>query len=364
MDTRVPFWQTNLGDAEAAAVRSAFAAGNLGQGHVTAAFEREFASAIGAPYAVATVNGTTALYLAAVAGGIQAGDEVIVPARTFISPAHAMMLAGATVKLVDCGTESPLIEVDRIEAAVTPRTKAIVPVHLNGNGCDMTGIRDIAKRYNLFVLEDAAQAYCSQVSAGYLGTLADAGAFSLGVTKFITTGQGGVAVTPHRDIYENMLRLRNHGGFETFESGFNHFGLNLKFNDILASVGLVQLKKLREKRQRHIEIYRFYERTLAEIPNLRLVPVDLEAGCIPLWIEASCRTRDDVISRLDERGIQCRPSLPSLSSSAHLRHHDANFPNAVRFGQTSMFLPCGPDLPQEGLERTARELRALTFDRV
>lgn len=360
--TRVPFWRTDLGDLEAEGVRSAIVSGKLSQGAVTREFEREFAASIGVPHAVATLNGTIALYLAASALGIGEGDEVIVPARTFVATAHAMMLAGATVKLVDCPVDNTLIDVTRIEAAITPKTKAIVPVHLNGNGCDMNSINAIARQHNLLVLEDAAQAFYSHAPGGFMGTLSDAGAFSLGVTKFITTGQGGMVVTHRRDVYDRMVRFRNQGVFDTFDATFTRFGFNLKFNDMLSSIGLVQLRKLEEKRIRHLNVYNFYKDAIADIPFLRLVPVQVDDGCLPLWVEVLSARRNYVIDELNRRRVQCRPFLPSLSSSPHLEHNENDFPNAVRFARSGMFLPCGPDLPEKDLKRTIRELRDLIRD--
>lgn len=355
----ISYWTVRLGAAEASAARGAVAAGLLSQGPRTERLERELARLLGVPYVVLTTSGSAALYMAAAALGIGPGDEVILPNRTFVASAHAVLLAGGRVRLVDTRAEDTLVDESRLEGAVTSRTKAIMAVHLNGNAADMRAINALARRRGLKVIEDAAQAFYSRTPRGFLGTLSDAGCFSLGVTKLITTGQGGFVATRRRPLYEALRRLRTHGVRSTFDApAYERFGFNLKFNDILASIGLAQLERLEAKRRAHVRLYRLYEEGLRGLPHVRLLPSDVDGGRLPLWIEAVASERARLMRFLDGRGIQTRPFLPDLDRSPHLGARSHDFPNSRRFSAHGLFLPSGPDLPLSGAERAIDAIRA------
>ncbi len=359
VDAVVPFWYTKLGEEEQAAAADAIRQERLSQGPLTAEFESRLAAFLDVPYVVATTSGSVALYMAFASLGIGPGDEVIVPNRTFIATAHAVLMTGAKVKLVDCKRNSTIIDETQIENAITPRTKAIAPVHLNGNAADIDFIRSLAKKHGLLVVEDAAQAFASRSNGSFLGTQSDAGCWSLGVTKLITTGQGGFVCTRDPAVYEKLVLFRSHGVFSTFAASYKTFGFNFKFNDVAAAIGLVQLRKVPQKIERHAAVYRWYKEALADLPFMRLLPVEMDAGRLPLWVEALCSEREAVIAELDAQNIQVRPFLPDLSESPHLENDDAAFVNSKRFARHGVFLPVGPDLPLNAMERTVAALRRL-----
>ena len=356
----VPYWRTDLGEAEIEMVASSMRGGCLSQGKVTKRFEAEIAKLFGVPHAVCTVNGSAALFMAVSALGIGPGDEIILPNRTFVATAHAVMLAGAGVRLVDTHKDDTIVDETLIEARITPKTKAIFAVHLNGNNANMRVINDIARRHGLKVIEDAAQAFYSRNADGFLGAQSDLGCFSLGVTKFITTGQGGVVITKDRALYERLLLFRNHGVSSTFVAEYKTFGFNLKFNDILASVGLVQLQKLEDKKKAHFACYNYFRQALAGMEDfIQILPVDEKAGNVPLWVEVLVAERDDTVARLAAENIQVRPFLPDLDRSPHLGPQGCDFPNSRKFSAHGIFLPSGPDIPRSALERTAWALKAI-----
>jgi perosamine synthetase len=355
----VPFWRTVLGDEEIQRVGESMRSFNVSQGKVTEDFEARLATLLSIPYVVLTTNGSTALYMAMSVAGLGAGDEIIIPNRTFIATAHAALLAGATVVLVDTQRDAPVVDHTQIEAAITSRTRAICAVHLNGRACDMRAIREIADRRNLTVIEDAAQGLFSSNEDGYLGTQSSFGCFSLGITKFITTGQGGFVTAHNAEQHEKLFQFRNHGVRSTYVARYDHFGFNFKYTDVQASIGLAQLERISAKRDRHLEVYRFYERELAGLSYLRLLPVDIDRGELPLWVEALAADRDELIARLEDENVQARPFLPDLSEAKHLHHDDARFVNSKRFARHGLFLPCGPDLSDAALSRTIAVLRKL-----
>ena len=354
---KVPYWKTVLGAGEADRIRESILAGSVGMGRVTEEFEKRFAAILGAPYAVCTTSGSAALYLAAAAAGVGPGDEVLVPNRTFMATAHAVMLAGGSVRLVDVQAGSTLIDEDALEGRVTPKTKAVIAVHLNGNSVDMAKVRAAAARKGLVVIEDAAQAFYSKDKGGYLGAQSDLGCFSLGVTKLITTGQGGVVVTRRPELYEKLRMLRNHGVADTFLAEYSQFGFNFKFNDVLASIGLAQLDKLDAKRAAHLRLYHYYHEALKGVPGIEVMTVKESEGNIPLWVEALVVDRDAVVRRLAEQGVQVRLFLPDLDRSVHLGPQGCDFPRSRRFARDGIFLPSGPDLPLVAAERAVEVLK-------
>lgn len=356
----VPYWRTGLGRPEIKKVSEAILNGRVSQGAVTQEFEERLAQTLGVPYVVATTSASAALFMALSVLGIQRGDEVIVPNRTFIATAHAVLMTGAKVRLVDTRPDSTLVDEARIEENITRRTKAIIAVHLNGDSVDMRAVKSLARRYRLKVIEDAAQAFYSKNKFGFLGTQSDIGCFSLGVVKFITTGQGGFLAVRSRDLYDKLVKFRSHGVVSTFAApAYDRFGFNLKFNDILASVGLAQMDRMEEKKRAHRHVYDFYRKELVGIDFIRLTPFDQSQGQIPLYVEALCAAREKTMALLERHGVQTRPFLPNLHVSPHLGNQRRAFPNSMRFAEQGLFLPCGPTLPQSALDRTIEVLRAL-----
>lgn len=353
----IPWWRTSFSDEEVKRLGESVAQEHISQGPVTEQFEFELAASLDVPYAVATTSGSVALLLALMALGVGPGDEVIVPDRTWIATAHAAMLAGAKVVLVDVRPDVPTMDTSQIEQMITPRTKAIMPVYMNGRGDDEEEILRVARKHGLLVIEDACQALFSKSAAGYLGTHSDAGCFSLGVGKLISTGQGGVVVTRSEKTYETLKLVRNHGVVDNFTDVWSQFGFNFKFTDLLASFGVVQLGRV-PSRVAHVgQVYQKYARAIfeSEFSFLRLIPVNLAGGEVPLYVEALCSERELLVEFLGLRGIQTRPFPPSLHTSAYLDSKDA-FPRSDVFARQGMYLPCGPEQPLDNVDRVLEQL--------
>lgn len=323
---------------------------HISAGPVTEALEAEIARALDVPYAVVTTSGSAALFLALQAVGVRRGDEVIVPDRTWIATAHAVLLAGAKVVLADVRSDIPTLDVERLKEKITPRTKAILPVHLNGRAVEMDKVHALAAEHGLRVVEDACQALFSRDSGCCLGTQSDAGCFSMSVTKLISTGQGGFAVTKDKAVYEQMTALRNHGVADYFADRWNQFGFNLKFTDLLASFGLVQLAKAAERVAVLQAIYEKYRNGLVGLRSVKLLPSRVAAGELPLYAEVLCTERERLVEFLAARDIQTRPVPPNLDISDYIEN-DGNYPNSRRFAEQGMYLPCGPGQPLENIDR-------------
>ncbi len=347
----IPYWSTSFGQKEADQILKAIENKNISHGPITREFEKQLASMVNVPFALATTSGSMALVMALLTVGVRPGDEVIIPNRTFIATAHAALMLGAKVLLVDTMVDSQLIDISLIEEKITSKTKVIIPVHLNGCMVDMKKLGELAKKYGLFLIEDATQALFCKDKSGYAGTLSDIGVFSFGITKLTTTGQGGVAVTNDRKLFEKMRLVHNHGVplGKTRESAYNILGCNFKFTDIQASAGIAQLNNA-EERIKHVNVvYEKYKMGIKSLPFLDLLQVDIHNGKVALYVEVLVDNREDLIEYLASNNIQTDRFLPSLHLSNHL-DNQGEFPNSNRFNDHGLSLPCGPNQPLENVD--------------
>lgn len=359
---RIPWWRTELGEEEIAGVTQAIRTRHINPGPECRALEESLGEALGVPYVVLTTSGSVALLLAMLGCGIGAGDEVIMPVVGFIAAAHAVMLAGGRVRFVDVRPERPLIDVEHVAAAITERTKAVVVMHLNGAAADVAGVRALCEGRGIAVIEDAAQAFGSRTGEGWLGTLGDVGAYSMGITKLLTTGEGGFVVTRSRQLYERLVKLRNHGTVAIAHNVFQEFGLNFRFTDLQASVGLAQLKKREQKIAGVCRVYEFYRQRLAGMRGVSLLEVRVAEGEVPLWSEVMCAERDVVQRQLRARGIETKAFHPLLSESRHVGCPGA-YPIGARYAAGGLTLPSGPDQRTEDLETVVEALREALAER-
>ncbi|MBD3307924.1 aminotransferase class V-fold PLP-dependent enzyme [candidate division KSB3 bacterium] len=356
-DLQIKWWRTALGDPELQHVTAAITQEHLAMGPVTAHFEKELANLLGVPFVIATTSASVALFMALLSLGIGPDDEVIVPNRTFIATAHAALMVGAKVVLIDVREDIPNLDCDQLLAKMSPRTKAIIAVHRNGRSVEMNRLVKIASANNISVIEDAAQALFSRNSSGYLGTFGDIGCFSFGVTKLITTGFGGMIATKDEKIAVRLRRIRNHG-ISRDNDHYDMLGCNFKFSDILASLGVSQLVQLSERLEHLRRIYRLYLEGLDELDWIRPIPVDVASGEIPLWTEVVVDERAPFLSYLHEQGIETRPFHPNLNVSPHIGDSNpSQFPRSDRFAAQGLILPCGPTQPLSHVETVIQIIR-------
>lgn len=339
----IPWYYISFGEDEYLSLKNTFDNKSFSMGNTTEVFEKELSKFIKTPYVVATSSGTSALTIALMTLGIGYGDEVIIPNRTWIATAHAVLMTGAKVVLVDVEQNIPLINIDEISNKITSRTKAIIPVHLGGRLVDMDKINEIAKEYNLFVVEDSAQSLGSLYKGEHSGLQSDIGCFSLSMGKLIATGQGGFCVTKNKKFYEKMKLIRSQGVLDIINPEFSIQGFNFRITDLQSSLGLPQLTKIKNRIYRLKEIYKLYRSALENIDFIDLVPVNIKNAEVPLYVEILCDKRDDLIKYLAEKGIQTRPFYPNLDSAEYLCIDNLKFINSEKFAKNGLFLPGGPD---------------------
>jgi len=283
-------------------------------------FERAFAAYQQSPFALATSSCTGAIHLALLALGVKPGDEVIVPEITWIATVEPVLYIGAKPVFVDVLPDTWCIDPAKIEAAISPRTKAIIPVHVYGNLCEMDEIMAIARRHGLRVLEDAAEALGSLYKGRKAGSIGDAGVFSFHGTKTMTTGEGGMLLTPHADVYERAKILNDHGRDPKDGKTFwmREYGYKYKMSNIQAALGCAQLERIEELVDKKREIFGWYRELMDGLPcqlnpeqpdtrNSYWMPTAVFDGSVGF-------DREVVFAKMREENIDSRPFFYPLSS--------------------------------------------------
>ncbi len=350
----VPWWKPEIGPQEYAQVKAVLESNYINEGDVTSEFESQIAQLVGAKYAIAVTSGTAALTLALAGFGVGSGDEVIVPDITFIATANAVVLAGAKPVLVDVHRQTLTIDPVAAEQAITSRTKAIVPVHVSGRAADMQPLLQLAKRRDLVIIEDAAEALMSRHMGRYLGTIGDAGCLSFSPNKTITTGQGGMILTNHEHLYVRLRELKDQGRPVRGTGGddiHRSIGFNFKFTNIQAAIGLAQLEYLQTRLDRMRRIRQMYAANLAGIPGFELLPFRLDEGEMPQWTDAILEKRNELDAFLLSRDIHCRRFWFPIHSQAPYRTADELFPVSTALSPRAIWLPSAFTLSDEDVNR-------------
>ena len=360
---QIPFHKTHTTDEEINAATEAIKSGWVTMGPKTIAFEKEFKSYIGSKEAVSVNSATAALHLALKAIGLQRDDEVIVPTNTFVATAEVVTYFDATPVLCDIEEDTHNIDVSKIEALVTEKTRAIIPVHFAGQPCDMDEIYEIAKKYNLKVIEDAAHAIPSSYKGIKIGNLqkTDVTCFSFYATKTLSTGEGGMATTNNATYAKNMRINRLHGisrdawdryttkGAWYYEIVDN--GCKYNTTDINAAIGMVQLKKQEMLRKKREKIAKMYNAAFQENKNITLpyIKDDRESSWHLYVIKIT--NRDEVIGQLKEQGIGCSVHFIPIHKHPYYKkrysYEESMFPVANSVFKRSLSLPIYPDMTDE-----------------
>lgn len=356
---RIPFWQPEVGAEESAGVARVLESNYLNDGAVTAEFEQRIAQMFNAKYAIAVTSGTAALFVSLVAAGVGHGDEVIVPDITFIATANAVSMTGARAVLADVDAKALTLCPRAVERALTPRTKAIIPVHLSGRAANLSSILSIAKQHRLRVIEDGAEAWLSKFEDGrYLGTIGDVGALSLSPNKTITTGQGGIVLTNDDYLFARIREIKDQGRPARGTGGDDvhmSLGYNFKFTNLQAAVGLAQLDRLPARATRLRAMYQQYKEELAGVDGISLL--QFKDDETPQWIDCICDNRDALNAHLLSRGMQGRKFWYPLHTQAPYRASDAKFINATRIGPVAFWLPSAFQMSEGDISKVCDVVR-------
>jgi len=333
------------------------------EGRFIGAFEQAWADYCGMKFGVAVSNGTTALQLAVACLDLQPGEEVILPTFTIISCAQAITYNGGTPVLVDCDARTWCMDVGQVEAKITPRTRAIMPVHIYGHPVDMEPLWDVARRHNLIIIEDAAEAHGAEYKGARCGSLGDINCFSFYANKIITTGEGGMVLT-NNESYANQVRSLRNLCFQK-ERRFYHtaLGHNFRMTNIQAALGFAQVENIEAAIQHKRWMGQEYTRRLSQIQGLQL-PVEKAWAKNVYWMygivlePSTGTTAEEFAKRLSERGIMTRPFFLGMHEQpvflARGLFVDEHYPVAERLARQGLYLPSGLTLTLEQLEEVCR----------
>ena len=361
-----------IGEEEIGEVESSMRAGWLGTGPKVARFEADFATYKGIEESrVAAVNScTAALHLSMIAAGIGPGDEVITTALTFCATVNAIIHAGATPVLADINPQTMNIDPHEIEKRITPRTRAILPVHFAGRCCDMDAIMDIAQRHSLKVIEDCAHAIESEHKDTKTGTFGDFGCFSFYVTKNVVTGEGGMVLAKREEDIARVKVLALHGmttdAWRRFsDEGYKHYhvvecGFKYNMMDLQAAIGIHQLERVEQNWLKRQDIWNDYQKALSDLPLTR--PADPEprtrhAYHLYTILVDEGRTgihRDAFLSEMTKRKIGVGVHYLSIPEHPYYREifgwKPEEFPNAMLIGRQTVSLPISPKLADQDVD--------------
>jgi dTDP-4-amino-4,6-dideoxygalactose transaminase len=371
MNWQIPLADLDYGPEEEEAVLGVLRSRWLTMGAVTKDFEGRFAERHGVKHAIAVSNATQALHLACVAAGLGPGDEAIVPAMTFVATANAVRYTGAEVRFADIiGPEELNLSPAGLKATITPQTKAILVVHYAGYPCRMEPIREIARRYKLFLIEDAAHAPGASLNGKMLGTWGDAGCFSFFSNKNLSTGEGGMLVTDRDDVAEKVRLLRSHGMTSltldrhegrAYSYDVVGLGYNYRIDEIRSALGLAQLAKLDAGNARRKAFTHRYWEGLSETglglpfldsagePSYHIMPVLLPEGV----------NRQAFIDALRADGIQTSIHYPPVHSFTHYRERypDVSLPQTETAAARELTLPLYPGMGEEKVDRVVESVK-------
>jgi perosamine synthetase len=300
----------------------------------------------GARYAVLANNGTLGLFLSLLALDIKAGDEVIVPDFTFNASASSIAFTGAKPVFVDINPDDLQIDATKIEKAITRNTRAVMPVHLYGQSCNMDPVMEIAGKHKLFVVEDAAQGFGVFYKGRHTGTMGNAGVISFFADKTVTCGEGAVVLTNEEHVFNRLKMLRNQGRPNSGTFIHPGLGMNFRMTDLQCALGVAQLKKFKTIKKIKARNHQQYETCLKELPEIEFIKINDFSSYVPFRVNVKVPGLEALIEYLEKQGIQTRRMFYPLHRQpcfSYLNYNEDEFPGADEAYQKGMSLPvhCG-----------------------
>jgi perosamine synthetase len=334
-------------------------------------FEKAFAEYLGVKFAISLPSCTSAIHLSLLSLGIGPGDEVIVPELTWIASSAPISYVGATPVFADVDEKTWCLSAESFQQLITPRTRAVIPVDLYGGIPDMDAFIDVAKKHNIAVIEDAAEAIGSEYKGNKAGSFGDTGVFSFHGSKTLTTGEGGMLVTGQEDIYKRCLFLRDHGRIPGDKLFFNtEVAYKYKMSSMQAALGLAQLERIDELIERKRQIFDWYQEKLGNIEGI-ILNYEAPSTKNTYWMvtiilnEKFGLKKETLMTLMSEKGIDCRPffyplsSLPAYQNLEQAKRAQQRNKNAYKISPYGLNLPSGLSMTKEKVEHVCDVLKAI-----
>lgn len=360
MDYKIPVYKPSLDGNEKKFVNECLDTNWISsKGKFVKAFEDNFASYINVNHATSVCNGTVALHLALVTLGIGPGDEVIVPSFTYIAPVSSITFSGAKPVFVDSLENTWQMDPADVQKKITDKTKAIMAVHIYGYPCDMEAISNIAKKHDIFVIEDCAEAFGSKFKDKYVGTFGDISTFSFYGNKTITTGEGGMVVTNDETLYDRAYHFKMHGLAKYREYWHDVVGFNYRMTNICAAIGTAQLEKADEKIKLKRELaFKYMELLEGLALDYQRETKDIFSTYWMFTIMVKdINLRDSLREHLKQKGIETRPSFYPVHTMPMYSGKYQKLPVAENLGWTGINLPSFPSLTGSEIEFICNSIR-------
>ena len=329
-------------------------------------FSKEFLEIIKeftkAKHAVLANNGTLALFLGWLSLDVGKGDEVIVSDFTFNASASSIAFTGAKPVFVDIDEGNLNTDAEKIEDAITEKTKAIMPVHIYGQSADMDPIIKLAKKYNLKIIEDAAETYGVFYKGKHTGTIGDVGIISFYADKTVTCGEGAVILTNDDELYDKLRYLRNQGRLESGSFIHPQLGMNFRVTDLQCAVGVAQLKKFKEIEKKKIENYRLYQSLLKDLAEVSFIDEVNYSNFVPFRVPIKVKNLDKLVQYLEDNGIQTRGFFYPLHRQPcfnYLGYEENEFSIANKVYSEGLCLPVFPSLKREQIEYVCKKIKEI-----
>ncbi len=328
-------------------------------------FEQQFAEFCGTKYAISCSNGTVSLHVCLLGLGIGPGDEVIMPTLTYIATANCVKYCGATPVFVDSDPDTFNIDVNKIEEKISSKTKAIMPVHLYGLACNMDEINKLAQKYNLYVIEDAAEAHGAEIHGKKVGTMGDVASFSFFGNKIITCGEGGMVVTDNEELYQKMKLLKGQGVSPNKRYWHTVVGYNYRMTNMQAAIGLAQLESIDWHLAERQRIAKTYQKFLVDASDLMIMQAEPEGYHHVYWMnnvilsDKVRLTRDEVMQKMEAKGIEMRPVFYPMHIMPPYYDASLSLPVAEHLAERGISLPTHANLTEANIEEICVNLKEI-----
>ncbi|WP_277873190.1 DegT/DnrJ/EryC1/StrS family aminotransferase [Vibrio furnissii] len=360
MMKRIPIYQPSIGIEEKENVNKCLDSTWISsKGEFIEKFEREFSKKFNCTYSTTVTNGTVALHLALLALGVKEGDEVIVPTLTYVASVNAILYVGATPVFVDCDKDTWQLSIEEVEKKITPKTKAILAVHLYGQPADMLSLMKIAEEKDVYVIEDCAEAIGSKIDGEFVGNFGHVSTFSFFGNKTMTTGEGGMVCSNIKSIIDRVARLKTQGLASHREYWHDIVGYNYRMTNICAAIGLAQLNKVDGFIRKKQDIAKKYKQCLANLPLGFQGESDNTTHTHWMFsiLVDDVSKRDELRAFLNESGIETRPVFYSIHSMPTYNKYFGFFKNSDEISSRGINLPSYPDLTDEDIDYISDKIR-------